>query len=77
MRNKQVLIDTSIWVNYFRNNDYADILTRLFDDERVVINDVILSELLPAMNLYAKKILIGKNILLWIIKENHFGKRTM
>ncbi len=60
MKKKQVLIDTSIWVNYFRNNDYADILTQLFDDDRVVINDVILAELLPAMNLYAKKILIEK-----------------
>jgi predicted nucleic acid-binding protein len=60
LRNKQVLIDTSIWINYFRNNDCADILTQLFDDDRVVINDVILSELLPAMNLYAKKVLIEK-----------------
>ena len=58
---KQVLVDTSIWVNYFRSNDNAEVLTQLFEDDRVVINDVILAELLPAMNLYAKKILIEKN----------------
>jgi len=60
LKKKQVLVDTSIWVNYFRSNDNAEILTQLFDDERVVINDVILTELLPAMNLYAKKVLIEK-----------------
>lgn len=60
MRKKQVLIDTSIWVNYFRNNDNADILAKLFEEDRVVINDVILAELLPAMNVYAKKALIEK-----------------
>lgn len=60
MRNRKVLIDTSIWVNYFRNNDNADILTRLFEDDRVVINDVILAELIPAMNVHAKKTLIEK-----------------
>lgn len=60
MKKKQVLIDTSIWVNYFRANDNAGILKQLFDDDRVVINDVILAELLPAMNLYAKKTLIEK-----------------
>lgn len=60
MKKKQVLVDSSIWVNYFRTNENAEILTQLFDEERVVINDVILTELLPAMNLYAKKILIEK-----------------
>lgn len=60
MKKKQVLVDTSIWIDYFRSNDNAEILTQLFEDERVVINDVILAELLPAMNLYAKKILIEK-----------------
>jgi predicted nucleic acid-binding protein len=57
---KQVLVDTTIWVNYFRDNENAEILAQLFEDERVVINDVILTELLPAMNLYAKKVLIEK-----------------
>jgi predicted nucleic acid-binding protein len=60
LKKKQVLVDTSIWIDYFRSNDNAEILTQLFEDERVVINDVILAELLPAMNLYAKKILIEK-----------------
>jgi len=57
---KQVLVDTSIWVDYFRANQNASVLKDLFDEDRVVINDVILAELLPAMNLYAKKILIEK-----------------
>lgn len=60
MKRKQVLVDTSIWVDYFRSNDHAGVLAQLFEDERVVISDVILAELLPAMNLYAKKVLIEK-----------------
>jgi len=60
VKTKQVLVDTSIWVNYFRSNDYSSALTQLFDEDRVVINDVILTELLPAMNIHAKKFLIEK-----------------
>ncbi len=60
MKRTRILVDTSVWVNYFRSNDHAEILALLFEEDRVVINDVILSELLPAMNLYAKKVLIEK-----------------
>jgi predicted nucleic acid-binding protein len=60
LRRKPVLVDTSIWIGYFRSNEHAGILARLFEEDRVVINDVILAELLPAMNLYAKKVLIER-----------------
>jgi len=52
---KPVLVDTSVWVGYFRNNDDAEILKRLFEENRLVINDVILAELLPAMTIFGKK----------------------
>jgi len=55
VKQKPVLIDTSVWIGYFRNNKFESILIELFDSNRVVINDVILAELLPAMNAYGKK----------------------
>ena len=55
MKQKPVLIDTSVWIGYFRSNDDEAILIDLFDSNRVVINDVVLAELLPAMNAYGKK----------------------
>ena len=55
MKQKPVLIDTSVWIGYFRNNDDEATLINLFDSNRVMINDVVLAELLPAMNAYGKK----------------------
>lgn len=52
---KSVLVDTSIWINYFRNNSNSEALHYLFDSERIAINDVILAELIPAMNVFGKK----------------------
>jgi hypothetical protein len=42
-----VLVDTSIWVEYFRNGNNFDQLDFLIDENLVVTNDLILSELIP------------------------------
>jgi len=55
VKQQPVLIDTSVWIGYFRSNDDEASLIKLFDSNRVVINDVVLAELLPAMNAYGKK----------------------
>ena len=45
-----ILVDTSIWIDYFRNGNTADALDKLIESDMICINDVILSELLPYIN---------------------------
>jgi predicted nucleic acid-binding protein len=42
-----VLVDTSVWIDYFRGGRYAAALDTLIDDNLLVTNDLILAELLP------------------------------
>ena len=42
-----VLVDTSIWVDYFRGGNYSSDLDTLLDENMVVTNDIILAELIP------------------------------
>ncbi|MBO4727278.1 MAG: PIN domain-containing protein [Spirochaetaceae bacterium] len=45
-----ILVDTSIWIDYFRNGSTADTLDKLIESDMICINDVILSELLPSIS---------------------------
>jgi len=42
-----VLVDTSIWIEYFRNGNNFEELEFLIDENQVVTNDLILAELIP------------------------------
>ena len=42
-----VLVDTSIWIDYFRKGNDFEKLDFLIDENLVVINDLILAELIP------------------------------
>ncbi|MEM6583265.1 MAG: PIN domain-containing protein [Pseudomonadota bacterium] len=44
---QSVLVDTSIWVDFFRGGENSLPLDSLIDDDLVVTNDLILAELLP------------------------------
>jgi len=46
----EILIDTSIWIDYFRGNSVADHLSDLIDQNRIAVNDLILAELIPSIN---------------------------
>jgi len=46
-----VLVDTSIWIDYFRTGENSKKLDGLIDDNIVVINDIILAELIPYLEL--------------------------
>ncbi len=46
-----VLVDTSIWVDYFRGGDASTKLDILIDENLVVINDLILAELVPFLKI--------------------------
>ena len=45
----EVLVDTSVWIDYFRSGDKSDKLDALIDENLVVTNDLILTELLPLL----------------------------
>ena len=44
-----VLVDTSIWIEYFRSGDNSEKLDFLIDENLIVINDLILAELVPSL----------------------------
>jgi hypothetical protein len=44
-----VLVDTSIWIEYFRTGNNSEKLEYLIDENLIVINDLILAELVPSL----------------------------
>ena len=47
-----VLVDTSIWIEYFRSGNHAAKLDFLIDKNFIVINDLILAELVPSLKVH-------------------------
>ena len=45
----EVLVDTSVWIDYFRSGGKSEKLDFLIDENLVVTNDLILTELLPLL----------------------------
>ena len=46
-----VLVDSSIWIDYFREGGDSDKLDVFIDENIVVINDLILAELVPFLKI--------------------------
>jgi predicted nucleic acid-binding protein len=46
-----VLVDTSIWIDYFKGGDDSTDLGILIDENLVVTNDIILAELVPYLKI--------------------------
>ena len=55
----RVLVDTSIWIDYFRSGDNSKELDYLIDENFVFTNDLILTELIPSLRLKNQKAIIG------------------
>ena len=55
----KVLVDSSIWVDYFRGVVEDAKLDFLIDENLVVVNDLILTELTPALHLRQQNKLIN------------------
>ena len=53
-----VLVDSSVWVSYFRNGKGHEVLEYLIDEGLILTNDLILSELIPALKIQNKLKLI-------------------
>ena len=47
----EVLVDTSIWIDYFRGGDNSQDLDYLIDENLIVTNDVVLAELIPYLKI--------------------------
>lgn len=54
----KVLIDSSVWIEYFKNNQKADKLDTLIDYNLICINNLILAELIPLLQIKKQKELI-------------------
>jgi predicted nucleic acid-binding protein len=53
-----VLVDTSIWIEYFRSGGHAEKLEYLIDENLILINDLILAELVPSLKFRNQRKLI-------------------
>lgn len=54
-----VLVDSSVWVEYFRGSRGDGALDLLIEENLVVVNDLILAELIPALHLRRQRKLVG------------------
>ena len=54
-----VLIDSSIWIDYFRSGDQTDFMDLLIEENLISTNDLILTELIPFLKVKGQKKLIG------------------
>ena len=61
-----ILVDTSIWIEYFKGNSEYLILNNLIDDNTLCVNDIILSELIPSI--IHKKEMLLKDLLYSVTK---------
>ncbi len=46
-----VLVDTSIWIDYFRGSGNSKDMEFLIDENLIIINDIILAELIPYLKI--------------------------
>jgi len=44
-----VLVDSSVWIDYFRGTSRDNLVTQLIDESRVTTNELILAELIPSL----------------------------
>jgi hypothetical protein len=53
-----ILVDTSVWVDYFRGGSASDLVDSFIDENVVCTNYIILSELIPVLRLHKEPKLI-------------------
>lgn len=46
-----VLVDTSVWIEYFKGTGRAAVLNELINNNALCINNLVLAELIPSINL--------------------------
>ena len=53
-----ILVDSSVWIDYFRGGDKSEVLNQYIDENLICINQLILSELVPALKIRRQNKLI-------------------
>lgn len=53
-----VIVDTSVWIDYFRSGSDSAKLDSLVDEDLVVVNDLILAELVPFLKIQKQRKII-------------------
>lgn len=56
---KKVLVDSSVWIDYFKGKESVSILGELIDNNLICINELILAELVPFLGLKRQSRLIA------------------
>ena len=54
----RVLVDTSVWIEYFRRGKDSEKLDFLIDESLLVANDLILAELVPFLKIRSQRKII-------------------
>ncbi|MBT8367072.1 MAG: PIN domain-containing protein [Deltaproteobacteria bacterium] len=54
-----VLVDTSIWIDYFRSGNNTEKLDFLIDENLIVINDLVLAELVPSLKVRKQRKIVN------------------
>ena len=44
-----ILVDSSVWIDFFRNKNSKNQLPQLLSEDLVFTNDIILAELIPSL----------------------------
>jgi predicted nucleic acid-binding protein len=47
----KIIVDSSVWIDYFRNGQNSGILDNLIDENLIAVNDLILTEIIPPLQL--------------------------
>jgi len=55
-----ILVDSSIWIDYFRSGKKSELIHHLLEENIVVTNDLILAELIPSLFVKNFKSVISK-----------------
>ena len=55
----EVLVDTSVWIDYFRSGEESARLDYLIDENLVITNELILAELLPLLMIRGEKSVVN------------------
>jgi predicted nucleic acid-binding protein len=54
-----VLVDSSVWIDYFRGGKQSKDLDLLIDENLICTNDLVLSELVPPLTIRKEKVLVS------------------
>ena len=54
----QILVDSSVWIAFFRGSIPQDALFELIDTNQICINDLVLSEIVPSLLMRKEKGLV-------------------